>query len=214
MKDIQIKQLARGYSADFSGLKRLMVKYRPHICPFPKILEHIPEGASVLDIGSGTGLLLYLCGSTKKPERIASMDINAELAGKVQAILKREFPDVKVNLYGDLASIEADETYDAVTMIDVMHHVPVDGQLKFLREAASKVAPGGVFVYKDMCDSLFFGTANRIHDLAVSQEWARYLPIESAADTLANLGFTKIEMSVQTMYWYRHETLVMLKNRG
>ena len=41
-----------------SGLRRWMVRSRPRICPFHVLVDCVPRGSSLLDVGCGAGLLL------------------------------------------------------------------------------------------------------------------------------------------------------------
>jgi 2-polyprenyl-3-methyl-5-hydroxy-6-metoxy-1,4-benzoquinol methylase len=44
-------------------LFRALQWYRPFICPFEALIVEIPEGAKILDVGCGGGLLLGLVGA-------------------------------------------------------------------------------------------------------------------------------------------------------
>ncbi len=204
-----IKLLAKNYSTNFTGLRKLMVRYRPYICPFYDILKNTPEKSSLLDIGCGAGLFLYMHGKINKPDFVAGVDTNTKLNGHIKKLLARKLPHTKRNIFNSISAVGSNNLFDVVTMIDVIHHVPVDKQLEFLREAASHVAPGGSLIYKDMSSSFPYGEANRLHDLIIAREWIHYLPIQSVIDELSQLGFSQTAMSQRTTYWYKHEMVVM-----
>ena len=206
-----LKRHAARYSRNFTGLQQLKVQYRPHICPFADLLEYMPRHASLLDIGCGAGLLLYLHGKVNAPAVLSGLDVDAGQQERVAKFLSSELPGVEINLWATTSPADwPEQQHDVVSMVDVMHHIPVAEQLDFLKQAARRVAPGGKFVYKDMCgESLFYATTNRIHDLVVAREWARYLPLKTVTEELTKLGFIKLAMSQKVLYWYGHETLVL-----
>ena len=55
-----LSRMAAEIYPEGSVLFRALQKYRPYICPFEALIEEVPEGASVLDIGCGGGLFLGL----------------------------------------------------------------------------------------------------------------------------------------------------------
>ena len=51
-----LSRMAAGIYPEGPVLFRALQKYRPYICPFEALIEEVPEGASVLDIGCGSGV--------------------------------------------------------------------------------------------------------------------------------------------------------------
>jgi 2-polyprenyl-3-methyl-5-hydroxy-6-metoxy-1,4-benzoquinol methylase len=99
-----------------------------------------------------------------------------------------------------------------VSLIDVLHHVPPAGQRELLAQAASRVQPGGVLIYKDLCDRPWWRTsANRLHDLLTAWQWIHYLPLEQAETWLTDAGLVRRARKDFSRYWYGHELLVFAR---
>jgi ribosomal protein L11 methylase PrmA len=56
----QVATLAREIYRDSKASIRYKQGYRPYICPFHLLVDCIPRGASVLDVGCGAGLFVLL----------------------------------------------------------------------------------------------------------------------------------------------------------
>jgi SAM-dependent methyltransferase len=103
--------------------------------------ERIPEGASVLDLGCGSGLPvareLAVAGC-----RVIGVDISEVQIQRAQELVpSAEF------LRADISSIDFDsESFDAVVSFFALIHLPLDDQLPLLRRIAGWLRPGGLFV--------------------------------------------------------------------
>ena len=176
-----IKCLSAEYAAEFTGLRTAMIRHRPEICPFDVILDRIPKGASHLDVGCGSGFLLFASSRLRNSGRLAGVEANALLIEQARKALHSLVPSTHPEL---VATTDPSQwptgQFDVVTLIDVLHHVPPHSQLEFLTDVASRVAPGGILIYKDIADRPFrYALANRVHDLLVAREWINYVPIET-----------------------------------
>ena len=102
----------------------------------------IDPGASVLDVACGAGLVAHPLA--ERGYRITGIDL---AAGAVKAAERRTPAGVDAAFrVGDAyATGEADASYDAVLLLDMLEHVerPAD----VLNEAARVVRPGGVVVF-------------------------------------------------------------------
>jgi 2-polyprenyl-3-methyl-5-hydroxy-6-metoxy-1,4-benzoquinol methylase len=132
---------------------RLKQRLRPAGSGIETMFPYIPKGSSVLDIGCGSGLLLGLLAQRGRQISGTGFDPSA---GAIK--LAREMA-LHTEPTGSSLSFECrdgrDEEwpqgiFDVVTMVDVIHHVPVLAQRAVFDKACAAVRPGGAFVYKDM----------------------------------------------------------------
>jgi 2-polyprenyl-3-methyl-5-hydroxy-6-metoxy-1,4-benzoquinol methylase len=214
MKPSELSHRARELYRKGSGLKRLMQRSRPWICPFDRLLPLVPAGATVLDVGCGGGLFLFLLASYDGRATGTGIDLSPS-----SILFARENLDLSASLRERIsfhvlnaASHWPFGQFGVVTMIDLLHHVPAERQLEVLAEAASHVKPGGILLYKDMCDSPWWlAAANRFHDLAVAREWIHYLPSEAAELWASAAGMKMVHTEDVRRGWYGHELRVFVR---
>lgn len=110
-------------------------------CPFLRVLGHLPPGARLLDLGAGHGTFARL-----------AVESGAESVVAVEPDLRKvlstyRHPQVSFVVgYGDTVAGK----FDAVTIFDVLCRVPVSGWEPILRTAFDRLAPGGVFLLKEI----------------------------------------------------------------
>lgn len=199
-------------------LMRKLQHWRPYICPFEELIKHVPEGASVLDAGCGGGLFLALLAASGKrvtghgfdisPTAIKVANDMAEAAGSTGSVLRFELRPVEDQW--------PNSQFDVVSMIDVVHHVPPVFQKEFLLTACRHVRPGGILIYKDMCQRpRWRATANRLHDLFLARQWIHYLPITQVAKWAGDAEMSLIRSADRlNRFWYGHELRVFRKRDG
>lgn len=131
----------RGYDAvavRYDEWSEGATKYRSWLT---ELGERIPAGASVLDLGCGSGLPvardLAAAGC-----HVTGVDISA-----VQIQRARELvPDAQF-LQADISAVDFEpESFDAVVSFFALIHVPLDDQLPLLRRVAGWLRPGALFV--------------------------------------------------------------------
>lgn len=200
-------------------LMRLLQKYRPYICPFEAMLPLVPADSSVLDVGCGGGLLLALLAASGRLARGVGFDSSGPAIESARAMAERAremYPAVVLEF--ERLDVGADwpaGEFDAVCIVDVMHHVPPAAWKSVLRLAAAKVKPGGVLMYKDMCrEPAWRAWANRAHDLVLARQWIRYAPVAQVEVWCKELGLLLEHRENLTRYWYGHELRVFRKPGG
>jgi ubiquinone/menaquinone biosynthesis C-methylase UbiE len=82
--------------------------------------EQIPEGASVLEIGCGTGTLLH----TVRPSRGLGVDVSPKMVG----IAAAKFPTLTFRV-ADAERFDPGETFDFVIVPDVVEHLSDAGAM-------------------------------------------------------------------------------------
>jgi SAM-dependent methyltransferase len=106
-------------------------------CPMLRVLDAVPRGASLLDIGAGHGLFAVLA-QARGARRVVAVEPDAR---KVRPIAGIEL------VIGFDDSIRG--TFDAISIIDVLYKIPIDQWDALLTRCRARLAEGGVLVIKE-----------------------------------------------------------------
>lgn len=197
-----------------SIFRKFLLFGRPSICPFHSLIDSVPDGSSVLDIGCGAGLFLNVLAYRGKISRGVGFD--AALAPVEIAREAGRHNRVGKNLVFEHVAVEANwpaGQFDVVSMIDVIHHVSPGAQRGAIEQAVKKVAPGGLFLFKDIAvRPLWRAWANRLHDLVMARQWIHYVPSEKVVDWVENAGLKLQRRETINMLWYGHELLAFRRD--
>ncbi|MBP9898941.1 MAG: class I SAM-dependent methyltransferase [Gemmatimonadales bacterium] len=105
----------------------------------------------ILEIGCGFGLFGSYLAARDPEVRYHGIDLNAkriELARSAAARLG--LSNTRFD-HGDArGDLQLDPEYDAVLMMDLLHHVPDPAKHRLIETATSRLAPGGHLVMKDI----------------------------------------------------------------
>ena len=105
--------------------------------------------------------------------------------------------------------------YDAVTMVDVLHHLPPDRQDAFLGDVAAALPPGAPFVVADIDAARPLGRAlNQLHDLVLSRQWVHPRPAAATAAMLRGHGLDVAAPVPVRSLWYPHYLIVARRPGG
>lgn len=209
--DAEIARIARELYRGGPRLLATLNRLRPYICPFGPLIEAVPPGSTVLDVGCGGGLYLGLLARLERISSGVGFDSNrraVDLANQMAEGLPRgaalSFLCVAAGARWPVA-----ERPDVVSLIDVMHHIPPGDQKSLLERAALAVRPGGRLIYKDMAQTpVWRAAANRLHDLILSRQWIHYLAMDRAVAWAEHAGLRLIERRRIDRYCYGHELAV------
>lgn len=200
-------KLSRRLYAEGPFIARKLQGWRPYICPFGPLIDAIPSGARVLDIGCGSGLFLGLLSAVKRIREGVGFDSSSAAIALANTMRNRvEGSDRLTFLHRAVENTWPEGAFDTVTMIDVMHHVPRSHRREVVTSAAAHTAPGGIFLYKDIATRpRWRAWANRLHDLIIAREWISYTDFRDIADWAAAAGLALEETNRINMLWYSHE---------
>ncbi len=216
-RSIDIGGVARKMYVGGSLLGRFIQHHRHRIAPVATLVDAVPTGSDVLDIGCGGGLLLICLASAGRIHSAHGIDSSSgaiETARKAAIRLRSFIQGPTPNF--ECRSVEKglpDGTFPVVCLIDVLHHVSPIAQEKAFRDAVAKVRPGGILLYKDMCDRPFWRAGmNRLHDLVIAKQWIHYVPIESVDRWALDCGLQIERAQRISILWYGHELRVFRKS--
>jgi SAM-dependent methyltransferase len=99
---------------------------------------------ALLDVGCNVGALLCHCGELFPGARLAGVDVNSAALQQARVCL----PGADLQHATAERLPYPDESFDCVTMIEVLEHVPVDLRRRSLAEVRRVLSPGGVAIIR------------------------------------------------------------------
>ncbi len=105
----------------------------------------------VLEVGCGFGLFgCYF--SARDPEvQWQGLDLNEHRIDMARrAAARLELPNAQFAVADAREVLALDAEFDAVVMMDLLHHIPDDAKRQLLDTVLARLAPGGVLVIKDV----------------------------------------------------------------
>ena len=147
------------------------------------LLELLPRGVTVLDVGTGTGFMLQ--GVAPRVDRFIGVDASSAMLDRARENLAAAGfpePDLRLGTMDDLPVETA--TVDVVLANMVLHHAPSPGAA--LEEMARVLRPGGRVVLTDLARHELEWTRDELAD-----EWPGFLP-RDLADGLKAAGLDDV----------------------
>jgi 2-polyprenyl-3-methyl-5-hydroxy-6-metoxy-1,4-benzoquinol methylase len=194
-------------------LTRVLQHWRPYVCPFDKVIEEIPPGSYVLDIGCGGGLLLGAAARIGRISGGVGFDFSMDAINVANAMTETLGPDHHLQFL-HLSALDAwpQGTFTLVSMIDVMHHVPPNAQRDVFRKAANSVQPGARMLYKDIAPRpRWRAAANTVHDLLLARQWVHYVPMTTIVAWAKEEGLNLVREYRLNRLWYGHQFAVFVR---
>ncbi|HEY0511834.1 MAG TPA: methyltransferase domain-containing protein [Thermoanaerobaculia bacterium] len=138
-----LRLLRRAYGAA-PVATRLHVLGRFLSCPFLRVLDYLPPGAKLLDLGAGHGIFAHLSLAAGAPAATSAVAVEPD--GRKVFHIPRH-PSLRVvNGYHEAVR----GSFGAVTVFDVLYRLPGSAWDPLLGWARQRLAPGGVFLLKEI----------------------------------------------------------------
>ena len=213
MTPAAVASIAREIYTQGPFLTRQLQHWRPYICPFDLVIAEVPAGSYVLDIGCGGGLLLGVLGRLQRIRGGVGFDFSPD-AIKVALAMVGELKFDGGLKFELLSALDRwpEGPYTAVTLVDVMHHVPVESQRDVFRKAARMLRPGSRLIYKDIAPRpRWRAWANTLHDLILARQWVHYVPMSTIEQWAGEDGLRMLSSFRANRLWYGHHFAVFAR---
>ncbi len=115
--------------------------------PFTASCLPAEPGASLLDLGCGTGLELEYYFALNPTARITGIDLAPGMLMALRAKFKEKDLTLICGSYFDTAF--ENETYDAVLSVESLHHYTVGEKIKLYARLQNALKPNGFFILTD-----------------------------------------------------------------
>ncbi|PIB34636.1 hypothetical protein BFP72_04030 [Reichenbachiella sp. 5M10] len=209
----ELTQFLKQTSVNLSFIDKLKVYYRPLVCPLNTLLSYLKPGEKVFDIGCGSGQFSLLVAHYCKPKKIFGIEISQTLVTNARALLHpyRETLDYTFEYFDGITIPDAINEYDTIFMIDVVHHIPKDGQRAFIKQLYEKMSPGSRLIIKDINAASPLVYFNKFHDLVFAREIGNEWTKQNMLTLLSDLNLTITLYNETRTLLYPHYTIIAQK---
>jgi 2-polyprenyl-3-methyl-5-hydroxy-6-metoxy-1,4-benzoquinol methylase len=120
----------------------------------PKLLSVmdllLKDEGKILDVGCGFGLFAAYFGQTQPRRQVTGVDPNARRIDLARDVCRKLGLTQHTFHVGDVRDHHLKGPFDAVYVLDVMHHIPEDDQRAVLERLRDLLVPGGSLIIKDI----------------------------------------------------------------
>ncbi|MEQ1855003.1 MAG: class I SAM-dependent methyltransferase [Longimicrobiales bacterium] len=207
-----------GQYRDLGWRARAYLWVRWLICPFDRILALVPETGRLLDVGCGSALWLTYLALERKGLELHGVDPDA----RKMALAARSSAAAHLELRQGLVEEAPTESFDLVTILDVLCLVPDDVKAGMLRASWRALEVGGSIVVKDADTRPWWKYAPTafeeflaVHVLRMTVGRPHFASIEDLSRMLESAGFQDVVAErIDRGYLHPHVVLSGKKKRG
>ena len=186
----------------------------------PKLLSVmdllLPDEGRILDVGCGFGLFAAYFGQTHPRREIIGIDPNTRRIATAERVARTVGLKNHRFISGDVRDANLQGPFDAVYMLDVMHHIPADAQRGVLERLHDMLVPGGVLLMKDITTEphyqlVFTEVLDRV--MVGWNEPLAYRHHRAWGELLNDIGFRTRMVRVPDVLPYPHIVIAATKTR-
>jgi 2-polyprenyl-3-methyl-5-hydroxy-6-metoxy-1,4-benzoquinol methylase len=174
----------------------------------------LTDEGRILDVGCGFGLFAAYFGQTHPRRRIVGVDPSVRRIALATGVARSLGLHDHTFVVGDVRTAPLQGPFDAVYVLDVMHHLPREDQAQVLERLRSLLVPGGMLLMKDITTEPRFGLrfTEALDRLMVGwREPLAYRHHREWGEILSGLGFKVRMVRVPDILPYPHVVIAARK---
>ncbi len=153
---------------------RVFLKARSLQTPYLEMAQMLPRQGPILDMACGHGLLSFSLALDSKSRKITGVDIDSrriETAKNLSEKMRNDGYSLQFFQGSQLDFLKnSQESWSGIALIDSLHYLKTALQDEILRLAYEKLAPGGVFILREVNSSdKAKSKLNKIHEFLATQ---------------------------------------------
>jgi len=146
-----IRDIVRSYSSPsikaYAGIRFLILQ-----AFLEEIDQYLPLTGRVLDLGCGFGLFSLYFARRQPNRQLVGVDMHRgriDQARRSAGLLGLHNVEYRT---GNVLTLKPEGMFDAIYMLDVLHHLPAASVPRLLAQLKDKLRPGGVLLLKEVAD--------------------------------------------------------------
>jgi 2-polyprenyl-3-methyl-5-hydroxy-6-metoxy-1,4-benzoquinol methylase len=117
-----------------------------------EIGQYLPASGRILDIGCGFGLFSLYFAAMEPGRELVGLDTDDERISYARASgVKLGLDNVSYQTR-DAQAVESDGQFEAIYLLDLIHHLPKEDVPEFLEKVRGLLSPGGILLVKEVED--------------------------------------------------------------
>jgi 2-polyprenyl-3-methyl-5-hydroxy-6-metoxy-1,4-benzoquinol methylase len=171
-----------------------------------EIGQYLPREGRILDLGCGFGLFSLYFALDGPGRRLTGVDLSARRIEWARQCAERLGVTNVSYTASNVLAWEENAQFDAVFMLDLIHHLPRNEVEGFLRQVTSLIAPGGILILKDVSNRPFYKRwfTLALDRLMVGMEPIHYWDPSELSSLIEGLGFRVKRHTMNDFLPYPH----------
>ena len=121
-----------------------------------EIGQYLPREGRVLDLGCGFGLFSLYFAIDAPGREMSGVDRNPDRIKLAETCAARLGVTNVDYIASDVLAWEGDSNFDAIYMLDLVHHLPRDQVSSFLEQVRSMLQDGGMLILKEVSNKPYY----------------------------------------------------------
>ena len=171
-----------------------------------EIGQYLPRDGRILDLGCGFGLFSLYFGLDAPGRQLTGVDLSPKRIDWARRCAERLGVTNVSYTASNVLEWRENAQFDAIFMLDLIHHLPKAEVAGFLEKVTRQLAPGGILILKDVSNrprykSLFTLVLDR---LMVGNEPIHYWDPHELSQLIEGLGFRVKRHTMNDFLPYPH----------